>query len=163
MEEYDKERVQWLRSSYQEVPFSSSTPKRVKVSDVHQQFEERFREKCSHQRMADLIQQAFPHAETKISRTARTNHVFGIWPVSNPCEAETRESSVPQVTELLQSEPAETLQLKQKIALLEARVQELERNTPVFLGQQADMLVDKRSSLTVCGPDSYEHLTGFLY
>ena len=75
--------------------------------------------------------------------------------MSNPCEVENRESSVPQLIELLQSEWAETLKLKQKIALLEARVQELERNTPVFLGQQADMLVDKRSLLTVCGCEHF--------
>ena len=69
--------------------------------------------------------------------------------------------SVAQLTGLLESERAKTLKLHQEIALLQARVRELERTTPVSLGQQADLLVSKNNTLTACGLDSYEHFHDF--
>ena len=170
MDEEEQEKVQWLRSAYREVPIDSPAPKRVKVSDIHQQLEQRYTAQCSHHRVAGLIQRAFPNAESKVAGKSRSKHVFGIQAVTDPSEATTSSQgntststqlSVAQLTGLLESERAETLKLHQKIALLQARVRELERTTPVSLGQQADLLVSKNNTLIACGPDSYEHFQDF--
>lgn len=168
MDEGGQERVQWLKSIYEEVPLDSPAPKHVKVSDIHQQLEERYTEKCSHHRVAHLIQQAFPNAESKVAGKSRSKHILGIQPVTNTASlrlegdpSTSTQLSTPQLTKLLETERAENEKLHEKIAILEARVHDLMQTTPVNLGQQADQLINKSNTLTACGPDTHEHFYGF--
>ena len=47
----------------------------------------------------------------------------------------------------------------ERIMLLESRVKELEKTSPVTLTQQADQL--QHSSLILCGPDTPDHFQNF--
>ena len=60
---------------------------------------------------------------------------------------------------LLETEQVRNKQLMERIQLLEARVQELEKTSPVTLIQQADQL--QHGSLVVCGPDTPDHFQNF--
>ena len=81
--------------------------------------------------------------------------MFGIEPVS---EASSSQHTITEMAALLESERAENRDLQRKIQVLEARIQELERTSASGLAQQADA---SHTSLTACGPDSYEHFHGF--
>ena len=144
--------MQWLKSLYQEVPEGCPEAKRVKVSDIHKQLEDRYA-KCSHKKVSEIIQRAFPNAETKTATKTRTMHVFGITPVNEA------SSSQQTITQMLESERAVNRDLLGKIQVLEAKIQELERTSVGNLVQQAQAL--PHTSLTACGPDSYEHFHGF--
>ena len=78
--------------------------------------------------------------------------MFGIEPVS---EASSSQHTITEMAALLESERAENRDLQRKIQVLEARIQELEHTYGSSLAQQADTL--PHTSLTACGPDSYEH------
>jgi len=118
--------------------------------------------------VAHLIQQAFPNAESKVAGKSRSKHILGIQLVTHTAslhlQGDTSTStqlSSPQLAELLETERTENVKLQEKIAILEARVQELMQTTPVSLGQQADQLINKSNTLTACGPDTLEHFHGF--
>ena len=147
--------MQWLKSLYQEVPEGCPAAKRIKVSDIHKQIEERYAT-CSHNKVSELLHKAFPNAKTKIATKSRTMHVFGIEPVS---EASSSQHTITEMAALLESERAENRDLQRKIQVLEARIQELEHTSASILAQQADTL--PHTSLTACGPDSYEYFHGF--
>ena len=144
--------MQWLKSLYQEVPEGCPAAKRIKVSDIHKQVEERYAT-CSHNKVSELLHKAFPNAKTKIATKSRTMHVFGIEPVS---EASSSQHTITEMAALLESENRD---LQRKIQVIEARIQELERTSASSLAQQADAL--PHTSLTACSPDSYEHFHGF--
>ena len=99
------------------------------------------------------LKSAFPNAETKIATKTQTMHVLGITPVNEA------SSSQPTITQMLESERAVNRELLGKIQVLEAKIQELERTSVENLVQQAQAL--PHTSLTACGPDSYEHFHGF--
>lgn len=159
-EEQEQEKVQWLRSVYQEVPQDCPLAKRVKLSNVHVKFEEKYA-KCSHHKLAELLQKAFPNSESKVAGKTRTKHIFGIQPIEpQPTEPPlTSELSITQLTEELRSERAQNVKLQEKIHCLEARIRELESTSPSYLTMQVDAL--PQSSLTASGPDSYEHFHEF--
>ena len=104
--------------------------------------------------MSEIVHRAFPNAKTKTATKTRTVHVFGITPVD-----EASSSSQQTITQMLESERAVNRDLLGKIQVLEAKIQELERTSVRNLVQQAQAL--PLTSLTACGPDSYEHFHGF--
>lgn len=153
--EQEQEKVQWLRTVYQQVPQGCPLAKRVKLSDVHMKFEEKYA-KCSHHKLAELLQKAFPNSESKVAGKTRTKHIFGIQPIELPS---TSELSITQLTEELRSERAQNMKLQEKTHRLEARIRELESTSPSYLTMQVDAL--PQTSLTASGPDSYEHFHEF--
>ena len=82
--------------------------------------------------------------------------MFGIEPVT---EAYSSHESIAEVTDLLEAERAVNRELQAKIQHLEAKIYELERTSTASLVQQADELSHKCH--TVCGPDTYEHVSEF--
>lgn len=157
-EKQEQEKVQWLRSVYQEVPQGCPLPKQVKLSDVHEQLEERYA-KCSHYQLATLLQKAFPNAESKIAGKSRTKHIIGIRPVVQIPDPITSKQSIAQLTEQLKTERAQNVELLEKMHFLEARIRELESTSPSHLATQVDTL--PQSSLAASGPDSYVHFCEF--
>ena len=170
----DAAKIEWLRSRYREVPLEGPCPKKIKLSDLHQQLEKKyFPEKVSQYAASHIVREAFPNAESKIAGKSRTKHIFGIAPVED-VTLESSASSTSQAGEasscsqhsvsvpvsvLLETEQVRNKQLMEKIMLLEARVKELEKTSPVMLTQQADQL--QHSSLILCGPDTPDHFQNF--
>ena len=79
MTDEEQEKVDWLKSQYQEVPIKCPQPKRVRLSDVHEHFEQKY-SKTSHHHLARLIQRAFLNTESKPAGKSRYKHIFGIVP-----------------------------------------------------------------------------------
>ena len=69
--EQEQEKVQWLRTVYQQVPRDCPLAKRVKLSDVHMKCEEKYA-KCSHI-LLELLQKAFPNSESKVTEKQSTS------------------------------------------------------------------------------------------
>ena len=157
----DEQKVQWLRSEYIEASPDCQPSKRVKVSDIHEQLEKKYSQKYTNQSVADLIRRAFPNTQSKIAGKSPTKHVYGILPVSKEVASTSTQLSVAELTELLETERDKNQKLHGQISLLEACIRELEQITPMKLGHQADRLTNNESSLTACGPDTYEHFEGF--
>ena len=126
-------------------------------------------EKVTQYAASHIVRKAFPNAESKIAGKSRTKHIFGIAPVetatlersaSSTIQADGVSSCIPTpVAVLLETEQFLNKQLMERIQLLEARVQELEKTSLVTLVQQADQL--QHGSLIVCGPDTPEHFQNF--
>ena len=152
-----------------EVPLDEcgSPVKMIKLSDVHQQLEEKYLpERISHYSVSQIARKAFPNAESKIASKSRTKHIAGITPVHTVTmegisTSEADEARAPSGSQcvLLETERAKNKQLTERLLLLEARVQELERTSLATLTQQADQL--QHSSLIAHGPDTPDHFRDF--
>ena len=159
-EEQLQEKVDWLKSQYREVAINCPQPKRVKLSDVHEHFEQKY-SKTSHHQLARLIQRAFPNTERKPAGKSRCKHIFGIVPKEATTHGDsTAHTSYSQLAEQLEKECAGNRELRERIQILEDRVKQLERMTPQSLAKQADGLV-QQSCLTVCGPNTYTNFQSF--
>ena len=131
MEKEDEDKIQWLKTEYREISHDCPPAKRVKVSDIHEHLEKRYSQKCTNQRVAELIRRAFPNAKSKIAGKSRTKHVYGIVPVGEEVIASTStQFSVGELKELLETERDKNLKLHGQISLLEARIRELEKKLP---------------------------------
>ena len=171
----EKKKVQWLRSAYQEVPQECPHPKLIKLSDVPAQVEkEHPPRKLSYRAVSHIVHIAFPNAEIKMAGKSHAMHIYGLTPVhgtmqekSGVSQAAEASSSSQQlmpasVSALLESEHIENKQLKERIVLLEARVQELEQTSLATLKQQADQRLNHHhGSSAVCGPDTPQHFCDF--
>lgn len=158
----EEEKVEWLRTVYREVPPDPECPcpKKVKLSDLHQQLQEKYLpEKITHNAVSQIVRKAFPQAESKIAGKSRTKHLFGIEPAIQGGSSTTQARDAP-IAALLESERAKNKQLTERLVLMEARIQELERTSPATLAQQADQLL-QHSSLIACGPDTPDHFRDF--
>ena len=165
----DAAKIEWLRYRYREVPLEGPCPKKIKMSDLHKQLEEQYSpEKFTQYAASHIVRKAFPNAESKIAGKSRTKHIFGIAPVedatlessASTIQAGGASSCTPTpVAVLLETEQVRNKQLMERIQLLEARVQELEKTCPVTLIQQADQL--QHGSLVVCGQDTPDHFQNF--
>ena len=146
---------------YQEVPLAECGPphKMVKLSDVHQQLEEKYLpEKITHYSVSQIVHKAFPNAESKIAGKSCTKHIAGITPVftvtmegistSKSNEAPNGSHSV-----LLETEHATNKQLTERL------LQELEWMSLATVTKQADKL--QNSSLIANGPDTPDHFRDF--
>ena len=93
----DTSKIEWLRTRYQEVPLKGPCPKKIKLSDLHQQLEKKlyFPEKVSQYAASHIVCEAFPNAESKIAGKSCTKHIFGIAPV----EDVTLESSASSISQ----------------------------------------------------------------
>ena len=131
----EEQKVKWLRSEYIEASLDCQPQKRVKVSDIHEQLEKKYSQKCTNQSVADLIHRAFPNAQGKIAGKSRTKHVYAILPVSKEVAPTSTQLSVAELTELLETERDKNRKLHGQISLLEARIRELEQKTPMKLSQ----------------------------
>ena len=169
----EENKVQWLRSVYQEVAPECPSPKKIRMSDLHAQLEEKYLpEKLSHHEVSKIVQMAFPNAETKMATKSRTMHICGIAPVPDIMQEKSSASQAGEassdsqqlmpapVAVLLESERTQNKELMERIALLEAKVQILEQMSLSTLTQQADHLLHHGSS-AICGPDTPEHFQGF--
>ena len=116
--------------------------------------------KSSHHHLAQLVQREFLNAESKLAGKCRTKHIFRILPIALAHEDSTATPSYPQLVEQLEIEHADNRELREKIEMLEARVQQLERTTPQSHAEQADVLV-QHNSLVACGPDTYTNFLNF--
>ena len=87
-------------------------------------------------------------------------HTFGILPIALAHDDSTATPSYPQLVEQLEIERADNRELREKIEVLEARVQQLECTTPQSLAEQADVLV-QHNRLVACGPDTYTNFQSF--
>ena len=80
----DAAKIEWLRSRYWEVPLEGPCPKKIKLSDLHQQLEKKyFPEKVSQYAASHKVHEAFPNAESKIAGKSRTKHIFGVVPMED--------------------------------------------------------------------------------
>ena len=160
----DNGEATWLSTVYVESTSPCPPSKRVKVSDVHAKLEQRYNKKYSNAYVSELIHQAFPNATIKICGKSRTKHLFGVLPINEGGQFESgaalTESSA-ELKQLLELERGEKSRLHQEIALLQARVKELEVTSSTQLSLQVEKFMSQKSSLTVCGPDTYEHFQKF--
>ena len=93
----DAAKIEWLRSKYREVPLEGPCPKKIKLSDLHQQLEKKyFPEKVSQYAPSHIVGKAFPNAESKIADKSHTKHIIGIAPVED-VTLESSSSSTSQV------------------------------------------------------------------
>ena len=173
----EEKKVQWLRSAYREVPQECPRPKLIKLFDVHAQLEKGHPpRKLSHHAVSRIVHMAFPNAEIEMAGKSRTMHIHvcGLTPVhsimqeqSSVSQAGEASSSSQQlmpasVSALLESEQTENKQLKERMVLLQARVQELEQTYLATLTQQADQLLyHHHRTSAVCGRDTPEHFYDF--
>lgn len=102
-------------------------------------------EKVSQYSASHILRKAFPNAESMIAGKSHTKHIFGITPVEdvtlessagNTIQAGEASScsqhNIPApVAVLLETEQVRNKQLMERIQLLEARVQQLEKTSPV--------------------------------
>lgn len=157
--EKTEEKVEWLRSQYEEVPQDCPVAKRVKLSDIHHQLEEKYDTKHNHHEVASILQRAFPHSNSKVAGKSRTKHIFGIQPVVHLTEPSSDEPSIESLSEQLAQERKKNAQLHERVQCLEAKVQELKSTSPPHLITKMDTLSPR--CLAVSGPDSYEHFCEF--
>ena len=157
--EVDQEKVQWLRSEYEEVPQGCPIAKRVKLSHIHQQLEERYDLKYNHHQVASILQRAFPNSESKVAGKSRTKHIFGIQPVTHLQEPSTSAPSTAELLEQLATEKTKNAQLEDKVRCLEATIRELQCTSPAHLTTQINAITP--NSLIVSGPESYEQFVEF--
>ena len=157
--EKTEEKAEWLRSQYEAVPEDCPVAKRVKLSDIHHQLEEKYDTKHNHHEVASILKRAFPNSNSKVAGKSRTKHIFGIQPVVHLTEPSSNEPSIKSLSDQLAQQRKKNAQLQERVQCLEAKVKELKSTSPPHLMTEMDTLSPR--CLAVSGPDSYEHFCEF--
>ena len=129
--------ITWLKDVLRQTLPSEDepTPKRVKVTDIHQSLETKFApSKYSHHAVSSLIQSAFPFSETKRAGKKRVMHVRGVdWVQQCETDSPAGSSKTVENTPSYQAMLLENRELTLKVRHLEERVRELKKHSSANL------------------------------
>ena len=162
----ESKEVKWLREVLHEDQ-DAPTPKRVKVSDIHNSLETQFTpNQYSHRAVSTFIRDAFPQSHTKPTGHKRVAHLHGVdWKRDTPHtmyqSPGVQGSSAPPTMEAA-ALYTENQELYSKVSMLEAKVRELEQCSTRVLTEEATTVI-RHGQLICSGPDTLEHFEQYSF